>query len=61
MADKIRVGSKVTIAADTEIKGEVTLGSETVVHPKASILALGGPIVIGSGCIIEEAAVIINR
>ncbi|KDN37317.1 hypothetical protein K437DRAFT_279681 [Tilletiaria anomala UBC 951] len=60
-AEKITVGSKVTIAQDTDIRGNVTFGTETVVHPKAAILALRGPIVIGSGCIIEEGAVIVNR
>lgn len=59
--DKIVVGSKVTIAQDAEIKGHVTFGTETVVHPKASVLAIGGPIIIGSGCIIEEDALIVNR
>ena len=33
----------------------------TVVHPKATIFAIAGPIVIGSGCIIEEGAIIVNR
>ena len=33
----------------------------TIVHPKATIFAMYGPIVIGSGCIIEESAVVINR
>lgn len=35
--------------------------SGTVVHPKATIFAVAGPIVIGSNCIIEEGAVIVNR
>lgn len=30
-------------------------------HPKATIFAIAGPIVIGSGCIIEEATIIVNR
>jgi hypothetical protein len=33
----------------------------TIVHPKATIFAVAGPIVIGSGCIIEESAIIVNR
>jgi dynactin-6 len=32
-----------------------------VIHPKATILALQGPISIGSNCIIEETVVIVNR
>jgi hypothetical protein len=33
----------------------------TVVHPKAKIISIGGPIVIGSNCIVEEGVVITNR
>ena len=33
----------------------------TIVHPKATIFAIAGPIVIGSGCIVEEGAIIVNR
>jgi hypothetical protein len=32
-----------------------------IVHPKATIFAIAGPIVIGTGCIIEEGAIIVNR
>lgn len=30
-------------------------------HPKATIFAIAGPIVIGAGCIIEEGAILVNR
>lgn len=30
-------------------------------HPKATIFAIAGPIVVGAGCIIEEGAIIVNR
>lgn len=33
----------------------------TIVHPKATLFAVSGPIVIGSGCIIEESSIIVNR
>ena len=33
----------------------------TVVHPKAAIFALGGPIIIGMNCILEEGTIIVNR
>jgi len=33
----------------------------TIIHPKATIFAIAGPIIIGSGCIIEEAVIIVNR
>jgi hypothetical protein len=37
------------------------LGSRTVIHPKARIIADAGPIIIGEGNLIEERAEIINR
>jgi dynactin 6 len=37
------------------------ISAGTVVHPKATIFAIAGPIVIGQGCIIEEGAIIVNR
>ena len=33
----------------------------TIVHPKATIFAIAGPIIIVAGCSIEEAAIIVNR
>ena len=36
-----------------------TLG--TIVHPKATIFAIQGPIVIGANNIIEEGAILVNR
>lgn len=59
--DKLNVGSRVTIAQDCDLRGEITLASGTVVHPKCSILAIDGPIEIGQNCIVEETAVIVNR
>ena len=43
------------------ITGEVTIGSGTVINPKAKILALSGPIVIGENNLIEENVTIINE
>ena len=39
----------------------MTIGSGTVIHPRATILALQGPITIGTNNIVEEMAVIVNR
>lgn len=46
---------------DVELKGDITIGSGTVIHPKATIFAIAGPIVIGANCIVEESSVIVNR
>ncbi|KAJ5949410.1 hypothetical protein N7454_000994 [Penicillium verhagenii] len=47
--------------ADTAVfqgKYPVTIGANTVIHPRARFYAYEGPIVIGDGCIISEKAVI---
>ena len=56
---KIGVGS--IVCKEAEIRGEVIIGSKTVIHPKARILALHGPIRIGDNNLIEEQACIINQ
>jgi len=59
--DKYTIHSKAVVCQDVELKGDITIGSGTIVHPKATIFAIAGPIVIGTGCIIEEGAIIVNR
>jgi len=59
--------SKVTISAgavvcnECDLRGEVTIGPRTVLHPKARVIAEAGPIFIGEGNLIEEQAEIVNR
>ncbi|KAF9014101.1 trimeric LpxA-like protein [Cyathus striatus] len=52
--DKFTIHSKAIVCQDVELKGDITIGAGTIVHPKATIFAIAGPIVIGTGCIIEE-------
>ncbi|KAJ8472830.1 hypothetical protein ONZ45_g5234 [Pleurotus djamor] len=59
--DKFTIHSKAVVCQDVDLKGDITIGAGTIVHPKATIFAIGGPIVIGNGCIIEESAIIVNR
>lgn len=40
--------------------GEISIGTRTVVHPRAQIVAEAGPIFIGENTLIEERARIIN-
>jgi dynactin-6 len=49
------------VCVEAEIMGNVTIGTGTVVHPKAKIIAEAGPIIIGENNLIEEQVVIINR
>ncbi|ODN04875.1 Dynactin subunit 6 [Orchesella cincta] len=56
---QITVGAVVCVEA--EIRGDVRIGTKTIVHPCAKILATGGPIVIGDANIVEELATIENK
>jgi dynactin-6 len=59
--DAFEFSSRAVVCQDTDIRGAVTIGPGTIVHPKATIFAVNGPIRIGSCNIIEEQAVIVNR
>ncbi|XP_062902567.1 dynactin subunit 6 isoform X1 [Mobula hypostoma] len=56
----VKIAAGAVVCVESEIKGDVTIGPRTVVHPKARIIAEAGPIVIGEGNLIEEQALIIN-
>lgn len=59
--DKYTIHSKAVVCQDVELKGDITVGAGTIVHPKAAIYALAGPILIGANNIIEEGVVLVNR
>lgn len=52
--------SSIICTEHTTIEGDVTFGLKNVVHPKATIRAISGPIVIGDFNLIEENVCIIN-
>ncbi|NP_001123221.2 dynactin subunit 6 [Nasonia vitripennis] len=57
----IKVGVGAIVCEEAILKGDICIGSRTVVHPRASIIAEAGPIIIGEGNIIEEMVTITNR
>jgi len=59
--DKIKVGSRSIVCQEADIRGDVTIGAGCVLHPKCTMFAYAGPIVMGDCCIVEETAVIVNR
>ena len=59
--DTFKIAEGAVVCAEADLRGNVTIGKKAVIHPKVRILAYGGPIVIGEGCLIEEQSVIINR
>ena len=59
--DSLRIAKGVVVCAEADVRGDVTIGINCIIHPKVRIFAYGGPIVIGEGCLIEEQTVIVNR
>ena len=57
---KAKITPGAVVCQEAELKGEITVGAKTVVHPKARIIAEHGPIVIGEGNLIEEQTLIWN-
>ncbi|KAI9638609.1 uncharacterized protein MKK02DRAFT_23186, partial [Dioszegia hungarica] len=58
---RITAHSTCLIAQDTDLRGEITLSQGCIVHPRATIIAASGPIIMDAGCVVEENAVILNR
>ncbi|KAI8076654.1 trimeric LpxA-like protein [Gilbertella persicaria] len=59
--NRITAGPKSIVCQETELKGEISIGSGTVLHPQCRIIAESGPIYIGKNNIIEENVVIFNK
>ncbi|XP_041355844.1 dynactin subunit 6-like [Gigantopelta aegis] len=57
----VKIAPGAIVCEESELVGDITIGTRTVIHPKAKIIAEAGPIVIGEGNIIEEMVVILNR
>jgi len=57
----VKIAPGAVVCNECELKGDITIGPRTVVHPKARIIAEAGPIIIGEGNLIEEQSEIINR
>jgi len=58
---QLKVAADALVCETSIIQGEVTIGSKTIVHPRARIIAQDGPIIIGNDCLIEENSTIINK
>ena len=56
-----KINQLAIVCKEASLKGEVTIGANTVVHPNVRILAEGGPIIIGEDNLIKEGTTIINK
>ena len=50
----LKIAAGAVVCNECELRGDITVGARTVIHPKARILATAGPIVIGENNLIEE-------
>ncbi|XP_054267521.1 E3 ubiquitin-protein ligase RNF14 [Macrosteles quadrilineatus] len=57
----IKISPGAVVCVESKLKGSVSIGSMTIIHPKASIIAEAGQVIIGENNIIEEQASIIYR
>merc|ERR1712135_136508 len=60
MAPNIKLAPGAVVCAETDLRGDITIGAKTVIHPKAQIIAEAGPIIIGENNLIEEQVRIHN-
>lgn len=58
---RVKIYHGAIVCKEAKLRGDVTVGSMTVIHPCATIIAEAGPVVIGDGNIIEEQVIIVNR
>ncbi|KAK7871376.1 hypothetical protein R5R35_006081 [Gryllus longicercus] len=61
LKNSIKIMPGAMICNDCYLRGDITIGKNTIIHPHASIIAEAGPIIIGENNLIEEQCVIINR
>ncbi|KAI8099223.1 trimeric LpxA-like protein [Halteromyces radiatus] len=59
--NRITAGPGTVVCQETELRGEVSIGAGTVLHPQCRIIAENGPIYIGKNNIIEENTIIFNK
>nr|CAG4652306.1 EOG090X0I48 [Triops cancriformis] len=59
--NNVKIAPGAVVCQECELTGDITIGSRTVIHPKARILAISGPIIIGENNLIEERCTIINQ
>ncbi|GMR33953.1 hypothetical protein PMAYCL1PPCAC_04148 [Pristionchus mayeri] len=60
MDAEVQIHPRAVVCNESAITGNVTIGADSVVHPKAVIRATKGPIIIGERNLIEETALIEN-
>ncbi|XP_075212164.1 dynactin subunit 6 [Lycorma delicatula] len=58
---ELKISHSAVVCVESKLRGVITIGSMTVIHPRATIIAEAGPVFIGENNIIEEQACIFHR
>lgn len=56
----VSIATGAVVSSECDLQGDIIVGTRTVIHPKARILARAGPIRIGESNLIEEQVEIVN-
>ncbi|KAM3177567.1 hypothetical protein ACTXT7_004320 [Hymenolepis weldensis] len=56
----VGIATGAVVSSECDLQGDIFVGTRTVIHPKARILARAGPIRIGESNLIEEQVEIVN-
>lgn len=57
----IKICSGAIVCEEAQLRGDITIGSNTIIHPSAIIRAEAGPIIIGDHCLIEEKVNLVHK
>nr|AAW26087.1 SJCHGC03086 protein [Schistosoma japonicum] len=58
---QVHITPGAVVCSECELSGEIIIGANTIIHPRARIIAEAGPIHIGSFNLIEEQVEIVNK
>lgn len=58
---RVKIGQGAMVCKEIKVKGQVSIGASTIIHPGVTIIAEAGPIEIGENNIIEEYVNIIHK
>ncbi|XP_019871063.2 dynactin subunit 6 [Aethina tumida] len=61
MSKNLKIMQGALVCEESKLRGDITIGAGTIIHPCVTIIAEAGPIIIGDGCLIEEQVKIIHR
>jgi len=58
---RVKIGQGAMVCKEIKVKGQVSFGASTIIHPGVTLIAEAGPIEIGENNIIEEYVNIIHK